>query len=158
MKEASVALDDFDIRLLEAFQADAALSHAQLAELVRLSPSQVSRRLQRLTEQGVVRAMVGLLDPARVGLTCAAYVLVRLKDHNEQSTRAFRAIVERAPEITTCVALTGASDFLLKFVTRDLTEFYAILRDQLMNSALVAHVESSIVLEQIKETTALPLR
>ena len=44
----SVDIDGFDLRLLDALQEDGARTNQQLADLVRLSPSQVSRRRQRL--------------------------------------------------------------------------------------------------------------
>lgn len=157
MKRDQAALDAADIRLLRALQRDASASQASLAEAAGVSPSLVSRRLSRLKEAGVLRAVVGLVDPARVGLSCAAIIRVRLRDHSAQNVRAFRDVVTRMPEAMFCLMLTGEADYLLQIVARDLPHFQEIIQSKLLRCAAIAHLESSIVLEYLKNTTELPL-
>ncbi len=157
MKTDSSGLDAADVRLLRALQEDASASQAQLAEAAGVSPSQVSRRLARLKELGVLRATVGLLDPVRAGLHCTAFIRVRLKDHAVESVRAFRETVAKMPEATLCVAITGEADYLLKIVARDLPNFQDVIQTKLLRCPSLAHLESSIVLEFLKDTTALPI-
>src|SRR5690606_22083798 len=64
----SLELDRYDRRLLRALQADARLRHVELAEQVRLSPSQCNRRLRKLEALGVIRGYTALLDRSRLGL------------------------------------------------------------------------------------------
>jgi len=157
MKRATIALDEADHRLLRALQRDASVSQSELAEQAGVSPSLVSRRLSRLKEAGVVRAIVGLVEPQQVGLTCSAIIRVRLKDHAAASVKAFRDLVTRMREVTLCVMLTGEADYLLKIVARDLPHFQEIVQSKLLRCAAIAHMESSIVLEHLKDTTELPL-
>jgi DNA-binding Lrp family transcriptional regulator len=152
-----VDLDQTDRRLLRAIQKDASLSQAELAEKVGLSPSLVSRRLSRLRETEVLSAVVGLVEPKLVGLTCAAIIRVRLRDHSAANVRAFRDLVTRMNEVTLCVMLTGEADYLIKIVARDLPHFQEIVQSKLLRCAAIAHMESSIVLEHLKNTTELPL-
>ncbi len=107
MKHASPVLDESDQRLLRALQRDASISQAELAEQAGVSASLVSRRISRLKDAGVLRAVVGLIDAERVGLTCSAIIRVRLKDHAAASVKAFRDLVTRMNEVTLCVMLTG---------------------------------------------------
>ncbi len=157
MKHDNIALDAADTRLLRAMQRDASASQASLAEAAGVSASLVSRRLSRLKGAGVLRAVVGLIDPARVGLSCAAIIRVRLRDHSAANVRAFRDLVTRMSEVTFCVMLTGEADYLLQIVARDLPHFQAIVQSKLLRCAAIAHLESSIVLEYLKNTTELPL-
>ncbi len=157
MKIERVVLDAADRRLLRVLQRDASASQADLAETAGVSASQVSRRLSRLKEAGVLRATVGLVDPQSVGLTCSAIIRVRLKDHAAASVKAFRDMVERMEEATLCVMLTGEADYLVRIVARDLPHFQEIVQSKLLRCAAIAHMESSIVLEHLKDTTALPL-
>jgi Lrp/AsnC family transcriptional regulator, leucine-responsive regulatory protein len=157
MKRESVQLDEADIRLLRAMQRDAAVSQAELAEEAGVSPSLVSRRLSRLREAGVLRATVGLIDAQSAGLTCAAIIRIRLKDHAAASVKAFRDLVARMDEVTLCVMLTGEADYLIKIVARDLPHFQEIVQSKLLRCTAIAHMESSIVLEHLKDTTELPL-
>jgi DNA-binding Lrp family transcriptional regulator len=150
-------LDDADFRLLKAMQRDAAMSQADLAEQAGVSPSLVSRRLSRLREGEVLRATVGLINPESIGLTCAAIIRIRLKDHAAASVKAFRDLVARMNEVTLCVMLTGEADYLIKIVARDLPHFQQIVQSKLLRCAAIQHMESSIVLEHLKDTTELPL-
>jgi DNA-binding Lrp family transcriptional regulator len=157
MKRERVQLDEADRRLLRAMQQDASVSQAELAEAAGVSPSLVSRRLSRLKEAGVLRAVVGVVAPESVGLTCAAIIRVRLRDHSAANVRAFRDLVTRMEEATLCVMLTGEADYLVKIVARDLPHFQEIVQSKLLRCAAIAHMESSIVLESLKDTTELPL-
>jgi DNA-binding Lrp family transcriptional regulator len=156
MKDAP-RLDESDVRLLKALQRDAAMPQAELAEEAGVSPSMASRRLSRLRETKVLRGVVGLVDPTLVGLTCSAIIRVRLRDHSAANVRAFRDLVMRMNEVTLCVMLTGEADYLVKIVARDLPHFQAIVQSKLLRCAAIAHMESSIVLESLKDTTELPL-
>jgi DNA-binding Lrp family transcriptional regulator len=128
-----------------------------LAEEAGVSASLVSRRLARLREAGVLKAVVGVLDPVSVGLTVAAIIRVRLRDHAAANVKAFRDMVARMEEATLCVMLTGEADYLVRIVARDLPHFQEIVQSKLLRCAAIAHMESSIVLETLKDTTALPL-
>lgn len=150
-------LDGADRRLLAAIQRDASSSQADLAAQAGISASQVSRRLARLRETGVLRAVVGVLDPERAGLTCSAIIRVRLRDHAAASVKSFRDLVERMREVVFCVMTTGETDYLMKVVARDLPHFQEIVQSKLLRCTAIAHMESSIVLEHLKDTTALPL-
>lgn len=158
MKQALPKLDEADLRLLRAVQRDASISQAELAEVAGVSPSLVSRRLSRLRETGVLRGIVGLVDPESAGLTCAAIIRIRLKDHAAASVKAFRDLVTRMNEVTLCVMLTGEADYLVKIVARDLPHFQEIVQSKLLRCAAIQHMESSIVLEHLKDTTELPLQ
>lgn len=157
MKHEKIALDEADRRLLAAVQKDAAVSQTELAEQAGVSASQVSRRLSRLKEGRVLRGVVGLVEPELAGLTCAAIIRVRLRDHAAATVRAFRDLVERMNEVTLCVMTTGESDYLIKIVARDLPHFQEIVQSKLLRCAAIAHMESSIILEHLKDTTELPL-
>jgi Lrp/AsnC family leucine-responsive transcriptional regulator len=157
MKLDEITLDKADRRLLIAVQRDASLSQADLAERAGVSPSQVSRRLAQLKDKGVLRGIVGVLEPKLAGLTCAAIIRVRLRDHAAANVRAFRDLIARMDEVTLCVMTTGESDYLIKIIARDLPHFQEIVQSKLLRCTAIAHMESSIVLEHLKDTTALPL-
>ena len=157
MKRERIELDDADRRLLQAMQNDASLSQADLAERAGVSPSLVTRRLTRLKEAGVLRAVVGLIDPESAGLTCSAIIRIRLRDHSAANVKMFHDLIKRMDEVTLCVMLTGEADYLVKIIARDLPHFQEIIQSKLLRCAAIAHLESSIVLEHLKDTTALPI-
>jgi DNA-binding Lrp family transcriptional regulator len=150
-------MDEADRRLLIAVQKDASVSQAELAEKAGVSASQVSRRLSKLKDEHILRGVVGVLEPKLIGLTCSAIIRVRLRDHAAANVKAFRDLVARMSEVTLCVMTTGETDYLIKVVARDLPHFQEIVQQKLLRCAAIAHMESSIILEHLKDTTELPL-
>jgi DNA-binding Lrp family transcriptional regulator len=157
MADAEIILDAADRRLLAAVQRDAGEPQARLAERVGLSASQCSRRLQRLRDEGAIRATVALLEPKRLGFGFSAVVTVNLRDHGVEPIDAFQRLVAAIPEIQLCVMLTGNADYLLRITAPDLDAFQRVLHDRLLRSSLIGRSESSVVLGTVKDTTALPL-
>lgn len=150
-------MDRMDLRILAQLQVDAAISHADLGERVNLSASQVSRRIQRLAQDGVIRKQVALLDEASLGLGVEAYVLVTLASYAGGTARGFHERMIGIAQVVECCALTGDSDYLLHLITRDLPSLSSLINEDLLGHGDIANVRSSIVLNRIKRTTALPI-
>ena len=154
----STNLDAADLRLLDCLQRQARLSNVELSERVGLSPSQCYRRLRRLEEAGLIRGYVALLDREKLGLGVMAFVNVALEKHGEHPARAFHEAVRGEPEILECHAVSGEADYLLRVVAVDLKAFSDFLLHRLMRLPMVANVRSSILLDELKATNALPLK
>jgi DNA-binding Lrp family transcriptional regulator len=152
-----MTIDAADTRLLAALQANAALTNQQLAELVGLSASQVSRRRQALEDAGVIAGYAARLDRERLGFGVSVFIHVSLDSHSPDNSRRFGELVRRTAEIQEAHALTGESDYLLKVVARDLKDLARLINDVLLPHESVDRVRSEIVLETLKETSALPI-
>jgi len=150
-------MNRIDLKILDQLQTDASISHPELGARVNLSASQCSRRVQRLEELGVIRKTVVLLDEAALGLQLEAYVTVTLSSYTQKDVAGFHARVADLPEVVECCSLTGDSDYLLRVLTTDRNAFSRFLNKDLLGHGDVARVRSSIVLEKIKRTTAVPL-
>ncbi len=156
MADAS-GLDGFDLKLLSELQQDGRLTNAELGERVHLSASQVSRRVQRLIDEGYIARFQAVLSRQKLGLGLTVYCLVTLKIHAGDSMQAFHERVRALPEVMECQSLTGEADYVLKIVVADLKRFSDFMSEHLMKAPEVANIRSSVVLESIKETGAYPL-
>ncbi len=152
-----VQLDQFDVRLLRVLQENGRLTNAELSESVFLSPSQCQRRLKKLEELGVVRRYAAILDRAKIGLGVMAMVSVSLSEHSEESIGVLEKAILRSPHVLEGWAVLGEADYVLRVVTKDLEEFSDFLLHQLLRLRVVGNVKSTILLQQTKSTTALPL-
>lgn len=152
-----IEVDRIDIRILEQLQRDAKIAHAALGELVHLSPSQISRRVARLEESGLLKGYMALLDPEVLGLDVEAYTLVSLERHDPHCGEAFEQAIQHFDEILDCVSVTGESDYILRIVAADLQAFARLVSERLVELPGVKMVKSSIALRRIKRATALPL-
>jgi DNA-binding Lrp family transcriptional regulator len=150
-------MDAFDARLLVAVQANGARTNQELADIVGLSPSQISRRRQQLEADGVIVGYAARLDAERLGFGVRVFIHVSLAAHSPDNSRRFAELVGRTPEIQEAHALTGEADYLLKVAVRSLKDLSALVNDVLLPHESVDRVRSEIVLETLKESQALPL-
>lgn len=150
-------MDGYDRKILLALQDDGRLTNAELSERVNLSPSQCSRRRARLEAEGVIQRYGARLDRSGLGFGLATFISVTLATHNRDNAQRFARLVDGCPEVLEAHALTGEMDYLLKVVVKDLMALSAFVNDTLLPHDSVLNVKTSIVLETLKETSALPL-
>lgn len=152
-----MSIDQFDRRILDIVQRDAGASAAEIGERVGLSQSPCWRRLNRLERAGYIERRVALLDRHRLGLGVLVYATVKLTAHGRRSLPAFAEAIERYDEVQECYTLTGEMDFLLRIVTPDMEAYERFFFDHLSQLPGVGEVHSSVVMSEIKRTTAYPL-
>jgi Lrp/AsnC family transcriptional regulator len=153
----SEALDAVDIRILDLLQQDASLSIAEIAERVGLSSSPAWRRIERLKKAGVIVKQVTLLDQEKLGLTFEVFATVKLQLPSRENLETFEKAIAQWPEVVECATVTGAVDYMLRVVTRDIHAYDDFLRDKMLALGLVSDVQSRIVMRVAKRTTAAPI-
>ena len=153
----TITLDRYDLTLLDALQRDGNATHASLGASVNLSASQISRRLQRLGESGLIAGYAALLDPALVGLDVVAFAHVILERHGLAQSDAFESATSAIPEVLECYSVTGDADYFLRIVAPDLQAFSELMMKRVLRLPGVAHIKSNIALQKVKQTHVLPL-
>lgn len=153
MKES---LDRFDRTILQHVQEEGDLGPSDLSTRVNLSPSQCSRRLQRLKDEGYIRGTAAILDAERLNLGISAYIAVRLRSQSADAEEVFRAKVLSIPEIISCDYTTGEFDFILKIFTKDLNSYSEFLANKLRDD-VIDNLRTFIIMKELKRTTSLPL-
>lgn len=121
-------MDDFDRKILDVLQRDAALSQREIAERVGMSQNALWRRLKRLEEGGVLRGARMRIDPAAVGLDLTVFVMVRTRNHSVEWAEAFKAHVARIPQVSEMHRIGGDWDYMLKIVTSGMAGYDAVYR------------------------------
>lgn len=154
---AAITVDRYDLELLAALQRDGKSTNSMLGERIHLSTSQVSRRIQRLEEAGVISHYAAMLDPDIVGLGVTAFTSVTLGRHGETQGEAFEHAIKDMPEVLECLSVSGEADYVLRVVAPDLAAFSDFMMKRLLSLPGVIHVKSNIALKRIKQTHVLPL-
>ena len=150
-------IDGIDAKILHLIQTNAALSVADIADSVGLSSSPCWRRIKRMEEIGIIKQRVTILDRKKLGLDFEVFVAVKLALPNRVNMEKFEAAVSRMPEVVQCASVTGAVDFMLRVVTKDMHSYEDFLREVLLSIDLISDVQSRIVLRQSKDSYAIPL-
>lgn len=153
----TITLDPVDRRILDALQRNARATTLELAAAAHLSPAQCNRRHRRLEEAGLVTRYETRLSAAALGLSVVAFVNVVMERGHIRELGTFKALVGDNAQIQECYAVTGDSDYVLKVVARDLKSLSDFLMDTLMRTPGVQAVRSTVCLDEIKCTSALPL-
>lgn len=150
-------LDAIDRKIVRLLQSDGRASNVEVAAAVHLSAPQAFRRVRSLEERGVVRGYAARVDPGTLGLGVTAYVSVSIAGDQFGRAREIEGQIRAYPQILECHAVSGAHDYLMKVVARDLKSLSQFLTDELMQLAGVDDVQSMIGLEEIKPVSPLPV-
>lgn len=150
-------MDKTEAKLLTILQQDGRMTNVQLADAVGLSESPTFRRVKILEESGMIQGYVALLNQRALGLQVTAYVSVRMDKQPARGRNEFYQCVEQEPHIVECHAMSGAFDFLMKVVARDMDHFSELCMREILSYPGVQHVESSFSLEAVKSSHALPV-
>ncbi|MGB8812351.1 MAG: Lrp/AsnC family transcriptional regulator [Paracoccaceae bacterium] len=148
--------DHLDRRILTILQRDASISLEDMGENIGLSRNAVWRRVKALEDRGVIRARVALLDPEAVGLGLTVFMLIRTDRHTPDWLERFAQATRDMPEILGAYRMTGDLDYLIRARVADVKAYDRLYQD-LVRRVELHDVSASFVMEEIKETTALPL-
>ena len=148
----SISLDRYDLALLDALQRNGNATNAILGEMVHLSASQISRRLQRLADTGLIAGYAALLDQALIGLGVTAFANVVLEQHGKEQSEAFENTATALPEVMECFSVSSDADFLLRIVAPDLQAFSELMMKRVLRLPGVAHIRTNIALQKVKQS------
>lgn len=149
-------LDTIDKSILTQLQQDATLSVDDLSERVNLSRNATWRRVKQLEQHGVITGRVALVDPKRAGCPLTAMVLIKTNQHEAGWIDTFRKALAGMPEIVGAYRMTGDLDYVLRVRVADVPAYDAFYK-RLTSRISVSDISASFVMEEIKETTAVPL-
>jgi Lrp/AsnC family transcriptional regulator len=152
----ALEIDAIDRKLLSELQRDGTLSVDQLSDRVALSRNACWRRVKRLEEDGVITGRVALVDAEKLGLGLSVFILIRTSNHDPDWLRTFRAAVTALPEITGVYRMSGDLDYVLRARVADV-KAYDRLYQRLIAKVALSDVSASFVMEEIKETTVVPM-
>lgn len=149
-------IDIIDKSILRILQQDATISMDALSERVNLSRNAAWRRVKLLEERKIIRRRVALVDPDQVGCGLTAMVLIKTNAHEAGWMKTFQETLLALPEIVGAYRMTGDLDYILRVRLADVQAYDAFYK-RLTSRISVSDVSASFVMEEIKDTTAVPL-
>jgi Lrp/AsnC family transcriptional regulator len=149
-------MDKYDRLILQKLQIDASQSIEVLATDVNLSRNACWRRIKAMESSGLIKQRVALLDADLAGLGLLVFVHIKTNEHSAKWLQKFNQIVKDTPEIIGAHRMSGELDYVLRVrvsSVKDYDEFYQHLTKRIT----VAEISASFVMENIKDTTELPI-
>jgi Lrp/AsnC family transcriptional regulator len=150
------ALDDLDRNILALLQRDAGLPLDEIARKVGASKTPVWNRIRKMKASGVIKAEVAIVDPDKLGLESCFFVLIRTSQHDADWLDRFLRAVQSRPEVMEAHRLAGDIDYILKVRVANARAYDAFYR-ALIKEVSIFNVTSTLSMEEIKNTTALPV-
>ncbi|MDO6512578.1 MULTISPECIES: Lrp/AsnC ligand binding domain-containing protein [Neptuniibacter] len=151
------ALDRLDISILRTLQSDGRISYVDLAEKVGLSSTPCIERVKRLEKEGYIEGYYARLNPQLLDYNMLVFVEISLSYQTPDAFRMFNRAVSDLPYILECHLVSGDADYLLKARINDMSQYRALLGDMLLTLPGVKNSKSYIVMEEVRETHALPI-
>ena len=149
-------LDLIDRKILRHLQRDATVSHDELGAEVGLSRNACWRRVRAMEDAGFIRSRVVLIDPDKVALGLSVFLMIRTDRHGPEWLATFAKATRDMPEILGAYRMTGDLDYLVRARVADVAAYDALYQ-KLIRRVEMADCSASFVMEELKETTELPL-
>ena len=149
-------IDPIDRRILSALQRDTTLSLDALGALVGLSRNACWRRIRTLEDTGVITGRIATVDASKLGLNLTVFMQIRTNTHEPDWLKKFSAATKAMPEIQGVYRMSGDLDYLIRARVADMAG-YDKLYQRLIARVPLSDVSASFVMEEIKETSELPL-
>ena len=122
-----------------------------------LSPSPCLQRTKRLEAAGYITGYGAQLNLAKLGDLVVVFTEMTLSDHRRTDFARFEAAVERMDEVVECHLVSGGYDYLLKFVTRGIPHYQAVIEAMLDRGLGIEKYFSYIVIKSPVVKQGLPL-
>lgn len=149
-------IDDIDQRILTELQRDADVPLEALGERVGLARNACWRRVRALQADGVITKRVALLDAGKLGLGLTVFMQIRAASHDAAWLETFARATQAMPELQGVYRMSGDLDYLIRARVADMAD-YDRLYQTLIARVPMGDVSASFVMEDIKDSTELPL-
>jgi DNA-binding Lrp family transcriptional regulator len=150
-------LDAIDVRILAALQREGRITIVRLAEQVGLSARPCLERVRRLEAAGIIAGYRAEVAIERLTQPVTIFAEVALERHDRRRQDIFErriAMIEEAVEIW---EVSGAFDYLVRFVCRDLDAYHALTSALLEDEMLgLARIVSTITLRPVRRFAGYP--
>lgn len=150
-------LDRTDRLILKHLQEDGRISNVALARKINLSATPCLERVRRLERRGYIKGYTALLDPDKVDAGVLVFVEIDLIRTSPDAFREFRREALKLRELLECHLVSGNFDYLLKARVKDMKEYRSLLGEKILALPGVSDSRSYVVMEEVKESTAIPV-
>lgn len=150
-------IDEIDKKILEILQSRAKITNAKLSEEIGLSPAPTLERVKKLEQIGIITSYHAKLNVEKIGLGVTTFVLATLNGHNKANIEGFIQEINKIPEVVECHHITGAGDFILKVVSKDIASYQKLMLEKVSDIKQVDNMQSMVVLSTFKDSKVIPM-
>jgi DNA-binding Lrp family transcriptional regulator len=150
-------LDKIDRRILAIVQKDARRPAELIGADVGLSASAVQRRMARMRDERIITAEVAVIDPMSVGHPLTMIVDVEVERERPELLASLKQWIAAQPFIQEAWYVTGAGDYVLIVIARDVDDFEASMQRMIAENANVRRFHTRVALSTLKRGLLVPM-
>jgi Lrp/AsnC family transcriptional regulator len=155
--EDFMQLDDTDRRILRHHLAEPTLTRADLADRAGVTAATLWRRLERLTEAGVIQPARAVIDWRKLGYEVEVSLRFTLDKTNPRAFDEFIAAAREVPEVVGIETFLGRVDVRLNVIARDMAHYQEVYRARILSLPHISELEALMLIATIKDSEGLPL-
>ncbi|MEA5459959.1 Lrp/AsnC family transcriptional regulator [Arcicella sp. LKC2W] len=152
-----MTIDKTDIRILQLLQENAQFTLKEISQKINLSMTPTHDRIKRLENEGVIEKYVTILNKKMIGNPLTVYCSISLDKQQKNHFEEFEEAIKQFPEVIECSVISGSFDYMIKVIAKDMEAYNEFYQKKLSDLQSVAHISSSFVMSEVKNTTVLPL-
>ena len=151
-------MDSIDKKIIFILQRQSDLPVSEIAKRVGLSQTPCWNRIKKMEEDGTIQRKTIIIDKRRVKLPVTIFLMITVRNHNENWMKKFYEILKKYNNILEAHRLTGSqADYIIKIVAESI-EDYDNFQQILIKEIEFNSMSSGISLQELKNTTILPVR
>lgn len=156
-RASSRELDKIDRNILRLLQTEGRMSYVELGERVGLSTTPCMERVKRLEREKFILGYGARLNPQKLEASLLVFVEISLASKSADIFDEFRRAATKLPHVLECHLVSGDFDYLIKARISEMASYRKLLGDILLKLPGVRESKSYIVMEEIKESLAIPV-
>ncbi|MBO6517491.1 MAG: Lrp/AsnC family transcriptional regulator [Bacteroidia bacterium] len=150
-----ISLDLYDIKILGILQTNSKIAIKEIAHKISLSVTPTHERIKKLEKAGVIKAYVAILDAHVLRKGFIVFMHISIKEHSKGSRTLLIEKLLSIPQVEELYHTSGVYDFSAKIRVRNVTEYSHFLTEEVSQIDNIKDLNSSIVLNVLKETTVI---
>jgi len=147
-------MDEIDFKLLELLLKDGRMTFKELANQTGIDERLASRRLEKMTREGIIQGFTVSIDWAKLGLSTEIWIGTRTGIGEELRNSLFKFFKD-SPNIIRVDSTVGSYEYVFQAMCKNLKDFRFNIATPL--EPYTAGLSSSIITSQIKQLDYVPL-
>ncbi len=148
-------VDEVDRKILDILQDDATKSLEEIGNTLGMSKTAIHYRINKLWDKEVIKKIVALVDPAKLGYDIYAISLIKAK-FGPNYQRIVGEKLKKIKGVWAVYFLLGDIDFVVLLRAKNRNDLLRII-DQFINIPEIERSSTHLILETIKEDPKLEL-
>ena len=115
------------------------------------------RRLEKLTDSGVIRGRHAIIDWSALGYEVEVSLRITLEKSDPRAFDQFISAARKVPEVTEIQTFLGRVDVRIVVISRDMAHYQSIYRERILTLPHIADLEALMTVATVKTDPSLPL-